>query len=185
MKTRWRKWNRVLHRDLSYFFAGMTIIYAVSGIALNHLQDWNPNYIIQTREIRLSNSYTREELNETAIINLLEQLGEKKTYKKHYFPDDDQLKVFITGGSVNINLKSGNGLIEKIRRRPFFHQVNFLHYNPIQWWTWFSDIFCVALILIAVTGLLIIRGKNGITGRGWWMTALGLVIPIAALVLLL
>jgi hypothetical protein len=163
----------------------MTIIYALSGIALNHIRDWNPNYIIQTREINLDRSYTREELTETAIIKLLEQHGERDTYKKHYFPATDQLKVFITGGSVYINLKSGDGLIEKIRRRPLFHQVNFLHYNPIRWWTWFSDIFCVALILITVTGLLIIRGKNGITGRGWWMTALGLVIPIAALILLL
>jgi hypothetical protein len=185
VKISWRKWNRVLHRDLGYFFTGMTIIYALSGIALNHIRDWNPNYIIQTREFQLDRTYTRDELTETTVINLLEQHGERDTYKKHYFPASDQLKVFIAGGSVYINLKSGKGLIEKIKRRPLFHQVNFLHYNPIRWWTWFSDIFCVALILIAVTGLLIIRGKNGITGRGWWMTALGLIIPVAALILLL
>ncbi len=185
MKIKWRKWNRVLHRDLSYFFTGMTIIYALSGIALNHIQDWNPSYIIQTREIQLDKPYTREELNETTIKNLLEKYGERKTYKKYYFPANDQLKVFITGGSVYINLKSGKGLIEKISRRPLFYEINFLHYNPIRWWTWFSDIFCVALILITITGLLIIRGKNGITGRGWWMATLGLVIPVAALIFLL
>lgn len=185
MNFRWRKWNRVLHRDLGYFFAGMTIIYALSGIALNHIQDWNPNYIIQTKEIRLDRSYTREELNEKAVTGMLEKVGEKERYKKHYFPSANQLKIFINGGSVFINLDSGIGLIEKIRRRPLFYKVNFLHYNPIRWWTWFADIFCVALILITITGLLVIRGKNGISGRGWWMTALGLIIPVAALILLL
>ena len=84
MKNKWRKWNRVLHRDLSYFFTGMTVIYALSGIALNHIQDWNPSYIIQTRKIQLDKSYTREELNEPVILNLLEKHGEKKTYKKYF-----------------------------------------------------------------------------------------------------
>lgn len=185
MKIKWRKWNRVIHRDFGYFFTGITIIYALSGIALNHIRDWNPNYIIQTKEIELDKSYTREELTEFVIIKLLEQNGVKESYKKHYFPASDQLKVFITGGSVYINLKSGKGLIEKIGRRPLFYQVNFLHYNPIRWWTWFSDLFCGALIIVTITGLLIIRGKNGITGRGWWMTALGLIIPIAFLVILM
>lgn len=185
MKIKWRKWNRVIHRDFGYFFTGITIIYALSGIALNHIRDWNPNYIIQIKEFELDKSYSKTDLTESDIIRILEQNGEKETYKKHYFPANDRLKVFINGGSVYINLNSGKGLIEKIRRRPVFHQVNFLHYNPIRWWTWFSDIFCGALIIIAITGLLIIRGKNGIKGRAWWMTALGLIIPIAALFILL
>jgi hypothetical protein len=185
MKIKWRKWNRVIHRDLSYFFTGMTIIYAISGIALNHIQDWNPSYDIQIKEFTLDRSYTVQELDETTVIQILEDNGEKESYKKHYFPNQEQLKVFISGGSVYVNLKSGKGMIEKLKRRPILFQFNFLHYNPTRWWTWFSDIFCVALIFITITGLLIIKGKNGISGRGWWMTALGLIIPIVALILLL
>ena len=31
-----RKWSRLLHRDLSFFFAGILMIYAISGFMLNH-----------------------------------------------------------------------------------------------------------------------------------------------------
>ncbi|HKL38702.1 MAG TPA: hypothetical protein VJ876_07375, partial [Bacteroidales bacterium] len=50
---KWRKLNRILHRDLGYFFFGMTLIYALSGIALNHIDDWNPSYSIESEEIQL------------------------------------------------------------------------------------------------------------------------------------
>ncbi|HQL31599.1 MAG TPA: hypothetical protein PLM67_15390, partial [Thermoanaerobaculales bacterium] len=33
------------HRDVGYFIAGLTVIYAVSGIAVNHIDDWNPSYV--------------------------------------------------------------------------------------------------------------------------------------------
>jgi len=39
--------NRSLHRDVGYFCIGLVIIFAVSGIAVNHKDDWNPNYRIE------------------------------------------------------------------------------------------------------------------------------------------
>ena len=53
MSLNWRKWNRVVHRDFGYLFLGMTIIYALSGIAINHIKDWNPNYVLYTEEIQV------------------------------------------------------------------------------------------------------------------------------------
>ena len=54
-----RKWSRILHRDIGFFFIGTTLIYAISGIALNHLSDWNPNYSVEnknfTTQINLEN----------------------------------------------------------------------------------------------------------------------------------
>jgi hypothetical protein len=38
------------------------------------------------------------------------------------------------------------------------------------------------LILLAVTGLFILGGKNGISGRGAWLTALGIIIPALFLI---
>ena len=34
-----RKLCRWLHRDLSFFFAGMVLIYALSGLFMNHRND--------------------------------------------------------------------------------------------------------------------------------------------------
>ena len=55
-----RKINRVIHRDLGYFFTGMIIIYTVSGIALNHRNDWNPNYSITTRTLTIDEAFMND-----------------------------------------------------------------------------------------------------------------------------
>ena len=180
MKFKWRKWNRIIHRDFGYFFFGMTIIYALSGIAINHIKDWNPNYIIKTKNISVN---IPDEINKIEVLNILKILNEEKNYKKHYFPKEDQLKVFIKNGTLTLNLNSGKGIIEKIKVRPIFKPMNYLHYNPIKWWTWFSDIFAGALILIAISGLFILKGKKGITKRGAWLTILGILIPVIYLLI--
>ena len=62
-----RKWNRVIHRDAGYIFFGMSIIYGLSGIALNHLDDWNPDYIIHTEEIFLNDLPENKTVNRDSI----------------------------------------------------------------------------------------------------------------------
>jgi len=183
MKIKWRKWNRIIHRDLGYFFFGMTIIYAVSGIAINHNDDWNPNYKIEHKNISVDLPSDKTQISKEDVLNMLDIYGEKENYKKHFFPGKYDLKIFLISGTVDIDLSSGNGLIEKKHKRQFLHQVNYLHYNPINWWTIFSDIFAVGLVLLAVSGLLIIRGKKGIKGRGAWITAIGIIIPIIYLII--
>lgn len=176
MGFKWRKWNRVIHRDFGYFFFGMTIIYALSGIALNHVNDWNPNYIITSYTVQVDG--LPGDLDKEQVEGLLASIGEEGRYKKHFYPRDNYLKVFIEGGTFEINTSTGRGYVEKIRRRPVFHQVNYLHYNPSKWWTYFSDLYSVALLLLAITGLFILKGKLGIKGRGAWLTALGVIIPL-------
>ncbi len=184
MRIRWQYWNRVFHRDLGYFFFGMSLIYAISGIALNHIKDWNPNYIIQQRKVQLGQPLQAENLSREKAMALLVECGEKaNSYKKHYFPQPGVLKIFIHSGSVELDMQTGTGIVEKLSRRPVLYYVNFLHYNPRRLWLWFSDAFCIALIIIAVTGLFIIKGQKGITGRGAWLTGIGILIPLALLLI--
>jgi len=178
------KLNRVLHRDFGYFFAAMTIIYSLSGIALNHRKDWNPNYSIERTEhlVKIPNDLKTNE--KSAIEGILKQIDQQDNYRKYYFPSPGQLKVFMVGGGiVAVDLTNGKLLFENLKKRPVFFEINFLHYNPGKLWMWFSDIFCVALILLAIGGLFIIKGKNGITRRGAWLTISGAIIPIVFLVL--
>ena len=179
-----RKWSRILHRDFGFFFIGATIIYGLSGIALNHMQDWNPNYIVEledfTTDIQLSKSPNVKE----NILNLLDKIDDRANYKKHYYPQSDIIKIFLSGGSsVIVDIETGEGTAEFLKKRQVFYQTNYLHYNPNAWWTWFSDIFAGALILLAVTSLFMIKGKKGISGRGGWLTAAGIIIPIIFLLL--
>src|SRR3989442_15423660 len=44
IRKRWRAWLRAIHRDIGYLAVGFTMIYALSGIAMNHIDDWDPNF---------------------------------------------------------------------------------------------------------------------------------------------
>lgn len=176
MAFKWRKWNRVIHRDFGYLFFGMTIIYALSGIAINHRNDWNPNYIIIEQTI--DESPFLQKPSRQDVLNMLEKYGVDGDYRKHYFPSPETLKIFLTGGTAIVNIETGKGYIELTKRRSVFREMNYLHYNPSKYWTWFSDIFAGALMLLALTGILIPRGGDGITARGAWLTLLGITIPM-------
>jgi len=174
-----RKWSRIIHRDFGYIFFGATLIYALSGIALNHLSDWNPNYSVEITEFETELNLNKSEKVMDNIMLLLDEIDDRDEYKKHYYPSSQELKIFLSGGSsVVVDLESGYGYAEFLRKRPMFYEVNYLHYNPNNWWTWFSDIFAGALIILSLTGLVMIKGKKGITGRGAWLTALGIIIPL-------
>ncbi|WP_026475501.1 PepSY-associated TM helix domain-containing protein [Alkaliflexus imshenetskii] len=183
MKTNWRKWNRSIHRDLGYFFAGITIVYALSGIAINHRNDWNPNYIITHEEQSLFSDNELKSGDRKAIVEFLERQQLNNRYKSHFRPSPDQIRIFLTGdASITLNFTTESFIFESIRKRPLFYHVNYLHYNPGSWWKWFSDIFAVALIVISITGLFIIKGKNGISYRGALLSLAGLLIPILFLI---
>lgn len=183
MNLDWRRWNRAIHRDFGYLFFAMTVIYALSGIAVNHIKDWNPNYKVTVAQFKSDLAGVRGPIDEKMVRTFLKKIGEESSFKKFYLPRYDQLRIFIENGNITVDLRSGDAIMEKLTKRPLFHAVNYLHYNPGRWWTLFSDIFAGALILIAFTGLFILRGKNGITRRGALLTAIGIVIPVIYLII--
>lgn len=172
------KLNRITHRDIGYLIAGLTIIYAISGIALNHKNDWNPNYIIENRAFTTDIPVTRESFNNEVAQQILKKVQVDPKFKTFHFPTGNKVTIFVDGGFIQINALTGEGVIERISKRPFFYQLNFLHYNPGRWWKYFSDIYCVALFLVTITGLFIVKGRNGITKRGAILTIIGIILPI-------
>lgn len=183
-KKKLRKWNNILHRDIGYFFFGLTLVYAISGLAMNHkvMNHWNPEYIVKNYSFSSAKDMSKANVDEEKIKLFLDELGEKNNLKKFYYPDENTLKIFLKGGFLVFDVKNGVGEIETARKRAVFHQVDWLHYNPNIWWTVFSDIYAVALILLAITGLFVRRGKNGIKWRGAILASVGLLIPILFLI---
>lgn len=184
--NRLRKWSRIIHRDLSFFFAGVIIIYAFSGIMLNHKKDFNADYNITRTVIQAPGIYpkTQGEFTRASVTSLLKTIGEEKNYTKHYFPEPGQMKVFLKGGSsLVVNLTDGKSLYESVRKRPVISAFNRLHYNPGRWWTVFSDIFAVSLLIITISGMVMIKGKKGIWGRGGIELIAGILIPLGFLIL--
>jgi hypothetical protein len=177
------KLNRVTHRDIGYLIAGLTIIYAISGIALNHKNNWNPNYIFDNRPFTSTVKTTKETFNKQTAADILKSVQIDPEFKTFYFPTGNKVTIFIDGGLVQLNVVTGQGVIERISKRPLFYQINFLHYNPGKWWKYFSDIFCLALIIVTITGLFIVKGKNGITKRGAILTIIGIILPLLFLLI--
>ena len=159
---KFRKWCHILHRDLSFFFAGVILIYAFSGIMLNHKRDFNSDYSITQKEYRIAGNFPKA----------------KADFSKAY------VLVFIKGGSsLTVNTKTGEAYYESVKKRPILSSLNRLHYNPNRNWTIFSDIFAVSLIVITLTGLVMLKGRKGFWGRGGIEFAAGILIPLAFILL--
>jgi len=176
IKMNFYKINRWIHREFGFFFVGVTIIYAISGIAINHINDWNPNYSIIQKNIKTPPINTK--VTKIKAKKILSNFVDAELFKNFYYPEQNILKIFFSNGSLTINTNTGVGYYEEIKQRPILYQMNKLHYNPNIWWTVFSDIFAVSLFIIAITGLFINKGKYGIKGRGGILLTLGIIIPI-------
>jgi len=177
-----RRLNIELHRDVGYFFSALIIAYCISGLALNHIDEWNPDFIIEKKTITLPKAYTSKEVT-TEVINEFGKLAHEGHFKVYDFPTPDQVKIYYDNASLHINLTAREGVYEKVARRPLFYQTNVLHRNSLKGWKWAADIFAIMLIFINVTGLFVLKGKHGITGRGKWLVAAGFLPPIIALIL--
>lgn len=181
---KWRKLNRSIHRDLGYIFFGMTIIYSVSGIVLNHKQQGGDASIVTRSESFSYPSVSRDNIDKDYIIQMLESFGEEESeFKNFYFPSDQNLMIYLKQGHINYDLNTETGNLIKIKRRAILYDFNFLHYNkPKQLWTWVSDIYAASLGLMAITGLFVLKGKNGIKRRGAILASFGILVPIGFLI---
>lgn len=179
-----RRWNNVLHRDIGYLCVGMTIIYAISGIVLNHFKSGDfqhPDY---------GKSYTDLQVptpaggvaDKTYVMSVLDRVGKRDEYKSH-IAGEGYVQIFLKKGFVYVDLVTGEAQMERKTTRYFIKEMNLLHYNNIKkLYTWFSDLYAVCLIILAITGLFVLRGRNGILGRGAWLTAIGIILPALFLI---
>ncbi|MCK9423653.1 MAG: PepSY-associated TM helix domain-containing protein [Bacteroidales bacterium] len=174
-----RRWNNILHRDIGYLCFGMTIIYAISGIVLNHFKsgdflhpDYSKSYSEHTIALPKDNK-----VDQTYVFSVLDQLSDRGHYKS-YITGEGYLQIFLNNGFIYVDLTNGQAQMEKKVTRYLIKEFNLLHYNNLKRvYTWFSDLYAVGLIILAITGLFVLRGKNGFIGRGAWLTAVGILLP--------
>lgn len=177
-----RRLNSDLHRDIGYFLSGLIVVYCISGIALNHLDDWNPDFVIHKRTIPLSRTYPPGEINAERIAEFTALVGERAP-KVHDFPAPNLVKIYYDNASLLVDLSARTGVYESVQRRPLIYQTNVLHRNSLKGWKWISDVFGALLIFLTLSGWCILRGKHGVLGRGKWFIAAGIIPPVAAFIL--
>jgi uncharacterized protein len=181
----WRKWLRILHRDFGYFIVGITLIYAISGILLNHRNDFNPDFKIVTMDVQVDLP-PGPPFNERTLRPVIEGIDDFVVYKRGIITKNGNLKVFIHNGEVLIDLATGKGELQYLKRRAIFFEMNMLHRVAThRSWKWFSDAMMVVLIFVTISGIFILKGKNGFNRRGVWFILAGVIIPIVYMVFLI
>ena len=176
---RWRKWFRALHRDVGYVAVALTIAYALSGLAVNHIEDWNPSYTFEERAVALGplapGSPAELEAQVVARLGL-----DRAAVRGHFLETERQLRVFLDQGQeVRVDVTTGRGTHKAVATRPVLFEVNSLHLNNLKGaWTYVADLFALALMFLAITGMTMMKGDRGLAGRGKWFVGAGLLVPV-------
>ncbi len=170
-----------VHRDLGYLCAGLTVLYAISGVAVNHVEDWNPSYSVTVREVEVGALPEGPEDAAAAVLGRLDVDEEPRAVVRM---DSGLVKVFLADRTLSIDPGAGVVTDENVTPRPGLWEANFLHLNRGKGlWTWYADLYAVALLVLAVTGIFVVPGRKGLGGRGRWLLLAGLVVPLAYLIL--
>ena len=138
----------------------------------------DPAYKIDKATVAIEKGLSKDELKSTWSSEL-----DLPTIKKVLGKSGSQMKVMCEGGTGIYDPDKGSLSYEIYNKRPFIFMINKLHYNRINGWNIMGDIFALSLIFFAISGMLIVKGKHGLAGRGKWYLLAGLIIPILYVIL--
>ena len=172
-----------VHRDVGYLVAGLTIVYAVSGVAVNHVGQWNPSHVVRTVTHQLGVLAAGSEPAALAR-EVLDRLGERIEPAAVVPLAPGVLRVVLEGRTLTVFVAEGRVVDERVTRRPLLFALNYLHLNTGKGaWTWWADAYAGALLVLALTGIFIVPGRKGLAGRGKWLLAAGILLPVVYLLL--
>src|SRR3982750_260298 len=96
MRYNWRRWFRVFHRDIGYVAVALILAYGISGLAVNHMDEWNPNYTYATRDVAIGPLAGRPADMAAAVVGKL--AIEPQSVRGHFLESETQLRVFFGDG---------------------------------------------------------------------------------------
>lgn len=177
VRKRWRAWLRAIHRDAGYLAIGLTVIYAVSGLAINHIKDWDPNFKTVSRTHQIAGPIPEDE--QAATTYVLDKLGIDEAPREAYLATDTQLEIYLDERSLIVETDTGKVFDESEQPRLFLRMANWLHYNRGKAaWTYIADTYAGFLLFLAFSGMFMLKGKLGLRGRGAVLIILGASVPI-------
>lgn len=166
------RWLRFIHRDLGFLMVGVCLVYAISGFLLNHMDGKDPAFKTIEETLQLDKSLSNEELSVLWSDKKLPEI------KRIMAIDDTHYRLMLSGGIGVYNSATGIVDYELHKKNEFVYWINKLHYNKVKGWSVMADFFAISLIFFALSGLFIVKGKHGLSGRGKWYLITGLLIPV-------
>lgn len=180
IKKRWRGWLRAIHRDIGYLAVGFTVIYALSGIAMNHIDDWDPNF--HATEITRKIEAIPDELSDAEAARRVGQAAGLSGKIDDVYRAGDEVRLSYASGS-KVTAIGDTITIQARRDRLFFRVADWLHATRgKQVWKFIADVYAALLLYLAISGIFMIKGKLGLRWRGATLIALGLLGPLGYIV---
>jgi len=173
------------------------LLFSITGITLNHAAQIPGKPTVTTREAKLpapvlaglksDSEETKAPLPKIASEWLSDEMGLDTASRIAEWSEDE---VYVSmprpGGDAWLTIDRATGDIQYERTdRGVISWLNDLHKGrnagPI--WGWFIDVFAVACVLFASTGLLLLKMHSTRRPGTWPYVALGFVIPVVVIVL--
>ena len=173
------------------------LLFSLTGITLNHASQIPAKPTVTTREEKLStpllahlktgsdsdkaplppvvSDWIREQMN-------LETAGRTAEWSE----DEVYVSMPRPGGDAWLSIARDSGEVHYERTdRGVISFLNDLHKgrNAGAMWGWFIDLFAVACVLFAGTGLFLLKMHSGRRPGTWPYVALGLVVPVVVIIL--
>jgi hypothetical protein len=96
----------------------------------------------------------------------------------------ENLESFFEDALSEVELTSGEGQTQFFGWRVGLAEMVDLHQTTNPNWIWYSAIFGVAMILIALSGMFISGGNTSFKKPGWYLELAGMVFPLIFLFVL-
>jgi hypothetical protein len=169
-----RAWLRALHRDLGHLTVGLTLVYALSGLAVNHVADWDPSFAGFERTHELGPLAGDDA---QVVAAAAARLGLDEAPREVYRAARDRLDVVYARHTLHIDPIAGRVVDEGQEPRALLRVANWLHENRgKRAWTYAADAYAVALVALSATGVLMLRGRRV---RGLLLVLAGFALPAA------
>jgi hypothetical protein len=112
----WRRVNRAVHRDAGYLVAGLTLLYAISGVAVNHRADWNPSWSIAPETLRFDPlPVTDRDTMAAALVTSLRLPGPPRASFRRA---PEKIELYYEGWTVEADVTAGVATMTRPRERP-------------------------------------------------------------------
>ena len=186
-----RQWHWI---SSALCLAGM-LLFAITGITLNHAGDIPANIQVSTIETTVPSEVLSQLAKDHQLgvpHNLIQWLADEKDLyinadsKTEWSDDELYVSLPRPGGDAWLSLDLLNGeLTYEKTERGVISYVNDLHKgrNTGKAWFWFIDLFAVACVVFCVTGLVLLYRYAGPRPTTWPVVGLGVLIPLLLIIL--
>lgn len=188
-------WLRQLHQwhwiSSALCLIGL-LLFAITGITLNHAGQIEaaPQVVhrVATLPPKLLSAVAGGDVGKAAalpppVIDWVDHAlrVNVSARRAEWSADEIYLSMPRPGGDAWLSIDRATGEVEyELTRRGVVAYINDLHKgrNAGAAWSWFIDVFAVACLLFAITGLFLLKMHAARRTSTWPLVAMGLVVPV-------